>query len=283
MWISMAIKDSKLPPPMGRPVPPPPPPPPYGYPYPYPPPPYPYPYPPPFVPSVYGELYTRPQEEPRIRFDVLLKVFYSPKEAFVEIYHSTTKIQGIFVTLIFTLILSFFTIISYIQTAFIPGSFGSSSFLPYGDSLMIASASQAFAIPLAIISLYIMGYLSAAVSQGLGGLRKDVDKTMGLLGYGVIVTFIFGLIQLVLVMILSVTVLSDDSISGDFAVLGIAGVIGIISFFWSLWVNGTAVSVATDTTVAKGILSYFLALIVVVIFATIISMFAFVFFMFGMM
>ena len=217
--------------------------------------------------TTYGEFYSQPERPPRIRWDKIFNVLFAPVETFREIYHDTTKMQGIIVT-------TFFTILSVALSLFFYSTFGfyeTGMGVSDNDSgfLWFFIIITAITIPLAIVGLYLSGYFSAMIAGGMGGF-KNPDKTIGLVGYGVIVSFIMGTIQL---SVLSVVTDPNPEVydSSYGASIGIAIVFGIISFIWSLWVNGSAVSVANDVSLGKGVLSYFLGLILTWIVIAVIS------------
>jgi hypothetical protein len=261
-----------------KPIPPPPPPPPghppppQGYPaYPYPP--YPYPPPPQFRPSVYDGLYAQEPETPRLRLDILPKVLFKPREAFVDIHNHTTKVQGIIMVIIITLIQSSITFMFFFNTGIYDSGFSTPDSEDSFNNIFIFTS--VIGIPLAVLSLVLMGYLSALFSHEIFHGRKDSDKTIGLLGYGTIVTFVMAMIQIALLYLLIEDILNNvDTFeeSGTlFLYFGIVITMTIIGFIWSLWVNGTAVSIANDITIGQGIITYFISWIIIVIAVTTLS------------
>ncbi len=251
-------------------------PPPHQQPYPYPPPPYPYPYyypypyPVPYYPppSLYGDLYEKPPEQPRLRLDILPKVMFKPKEAFQEIYPHTTKIQGIlavlFLSIIYTAIqIAFYLLSEYLVSGWTNYSVwfaGYPGFLPYPIIQFI------FSIPIAIISLYLTGYFSAVITRELRG-RRDVDKTIGLLGYGYIVSVVLGFITLIILLSIGPSPFTDQSLDTIFIFIIVFFILIIINLIWTLWVNGYAIAIANNVSLGRGIVAYFLAQIVVGIIA----------------
>jgi hypothetical protein len=230
-------------------IPPPPPPTqPTGQPYPYPPPEY--------RPSLYDGLYQLPKEEPRLRLDILPKVLFQPREAFMDIYQHTTKTQGIIVALIIVIIQSAFSIMIVSGTGiYIAGTFSA----PGRSALAYAYFQYSIAIPLAILGLYLYGYFSAIISREMGGGRNDIDKTIGLLGYGAIVALVTGILALLIFSYALIPYDISDGLQQFFMSMGILVLFGLIAFVWGLWVNGCAVSVANDISVNRGILTYFVA------------------------
>jgi hypothetical protein len=195
----------------------------------------------------------------------------------MEIYHDTTKTQGILVTTIFTIFsmilsLTFYSGFGYYDIGWSVSDSETGFFIFF-------VLFSAIAIPLAIVGLYLTGYFSAAIAGGIGGI-KNPDKTIGLVGYGVIVSFIMGAIQLAVLSGMSDP--NPDVYESGFASLGIAIVFGGISFIWSLWVNGSAVSVANDVSLGKGIASYFLGLIISTIIMAIVMAAALIFLIFAL-
>jgi hypothetical protein len=214
---------------------------------------------------VYPGLYQQPPEPPRIDLTVFFRVLFSPKSAFLDLYNHTTKMQGIVVTIIFTTILA----VLNIAIAMMRGGFlGISQIFSTGNysNLNYMYTMTILSVPLAIVGLYLSGYFSAIFSKSIGQGRGDVDKTIGLLGYGVILTFFIGIIQIAVF-----STMPSFDFDGNFfeensevffQLIGVLLIFGMIGFIWGLWVNGTAVSVANDISVGWGIVNYFLGSLV---------------------
>ena len=193
---------------------------------------------------------------------------FKPKEAFKEIYPHTTKIQGIlavlFLTIIYTAIqIAFFLISEYVVSGW--GDYylwfgGYQSFLPYPIFQFI------FSIPIAIISLYLTGYFSAVITREMRG-RRDVDKTIGLLGYGYIVSVVLGFITLIILLVIGPSPFSDRSIDTIFIFIIVFIILMIINLIWTFWVNGHAIAIANNVSLGRGILAYFFAQIIVSLIA----------------
>jgi hypothetical protein len=240
----------------------PPPPPPYGYPPPYP---YPYPYPPPgyyyYKQPVYPGLYGQPPQQPRLRFDLLFRILFRPKEAFLELYHCTTKIEGIQMVAVLAILSTVMNLI--VSMTINVNLMGGYSTYDASYNMVQVAVQSALAVPLAIITVYAVGWLSAKLTRSIGRGREDVDKTIGLLGYGNIVGVFLGIIQLIIYGIVFIA-LRDASFDVAFPVtIGLLITFAVISFVWGLIVSGTAVSVANDVTLGQGIGSYFLASLII--------------------
>jgi len=221
--------------------------PPPQYPPPYAPPPYPYPYPNPYVQpmSHYGPLYSLPPRRPRLRFDLLLKVLVQPKEAFQLLYLQTTKTQGLVMAVLLSLLTAVLTalVLWFSVTD------------PFGIMFKINLVLIPLTVIMSLISVYGTGWLSAKLSNG----RKDIDKTVGLVGYGSIVSFVMSLVSLGLISLLSVV---EGSYNGATCM---SYMISIAGFIWAVYVNGHAVSVANDISVGSGMGCYFIAAIILMI------------------
>lgn len=216
--------------------------------------------------SYYPELYRKPGQEHKLRFDALPKILFKPKEAFAEIYHNTGISQGIIVGIIIYVIS---ILISY-SASTMSGSpyagLGGRYYLEQSSALPLLGL--AMGIPLSIVSLLAMGWLSAKLAKAIGEGRGDVGKTIGFFGYATVVSLVIGIINSALIASRVIKFYP----AGEYELyelapfllgMAILSLVGIISFIWSLWVNGTATSVANDVSVGIGVVSYFLAVIII--------------------
>ena len=245
-------------------------PPQYPYPMPYPPYPY-YPYPYyPFRPSYYSYLYQQQPQKPRLRLDLLFKILFKPKSAFIELYHQTTMKEGIVIFLILTIISTFITLIgSFVLPITMYGSYGTPSPSSYSLLLII----PLIMIPISLLLLLASGWLTAKISKGIGQGFGDANKTIGFFGYAAIVGFFIGIIQtIIFIGITPLEASGADSPNDIYGSLGyffirmiITIIISIITIIWYLIVYGTAASVANDVSVRMGIVSYFLAAIIIAV------------------
>jgi hypothetical protein len=199
----------------------------------------------------------------------------SPRRAFLDIYHDTTKIQGVLVTIIFTTLFVLLIAFTNSEFGFIGSGMGSFGF---DEDFLISSAiSASIMIPFFVIGLFLVGHFSSDFAGKSGGY-KNIDKTIGLLGYGAIVRFVVGTILLVVFpRLIGPGSGYYDDYGNYYLGMEIETVFIIIAIFWSFWVNGSAVSVANDTGIFKGIMSYFIALVFTIILLIIIMAFITIF------
>ncbi|MDI6887051.1 MAG: YIP1 family protein [Candidatus Thermoplasmatota archaeon] len=232
--------------------------------------------------SYYPEVYRKPEQEHRLRFGALPKILFKPKEAFAEIYHNTGILQGITVAIIIYVISS---LISYSAGALSGYYYSCGGFGGYYSGQFTASTltgltiNLAIGIPLSIVSLLAIGWLTAKLAKAIGKGRGDVGKTIGFFGYATVVSLVMGVVSVILFMVIMREMIMQSSAGPmdkggfpatllPFAIIAV--VIAIIGFVWSLWINGTATSVANDVSVGIGVVSYFLAAIIVGIIVTVI-------------
>ncbi len=201
----------------------------------------------------------------------MFKVLVWPKKAFAELYHQTTLREGI---IIFILITIFSAIVNLASQLLLPTAlFGGYSTLgsfnsEVGIYLYIAPI---IAIPLGLLMLYLTGWLSAKFTKSIGRGFGDVEKTIGFFGYAAVVGLVVGIIQLIMIgaIILARGPIPESAdepmgaFENMFAILAFMLIIGVISFIWSLYVYGSAVSVANDVSLGEGVVSYFLASLII--------------------
>ncbi|MEW6070294.1 MAG: hypothetical protein AB1485_06725 [Candidatus Thermoplasmatota archaeon] len=228
--------------------------------------------------SHYPELYAKPEEEHRLKIGILPKILYKPKQSFIELYHCTGLAQGIIVAIAVYLISSLIGFAGATMTGY----------YHYGSGLRYQSYRiEHFApwiivgILVSILSLLAGGWLSAKFAKAIGKGRCNVGKTIGFLGYASVVGLVMSVVTNLSMIALAATGAMRMSYSpgapnyttfptGFLLYLAIIAIIGIIGFVWTLWVCGTAVSVANDVSVGIGVVSYFLAMIIVGIIVAVI-------------
>jgi len=210
--------------------------------------------------TTYGAFYMQPERSPRIRLDKILLVMVMPRKSFMDIYHDTTKVQGIFITIIFT---SLFVVLSMMIYAFIGNSgyplnlFNIESI--FDNPLIFIAYTTA---PLFIIGLYLTGNFSADFAGKIGGYTNS-NKTIGLLGYGAVVYFILGLMLTLIPALFTNMNPNINNESNNYLFdRGFIIFFVLIILVWIFWVNGSAVSVANDISIPRGILSYFFGLFI---------------------
>lgn len=226
--------------------------------------------------SYYPELYRKPEQEHRLRFNALPKILFKPKEAFVEIYHNTGISQGIMVAIIICVLSS---LISYgvgALSGYYYGGLGGGYYYYSGQfttsTILSLTFGLAIGIPLSIVSLLATGWLSAKLAKAIGKGRDDVGKTIGFFGYATVMSLVISALIAILIAsgVMSAYYSPEPGAlpPGFFLGLAIMVIIAIIGLIWGLWVNGTATSVANDVSVGVGVVSYFLAAIIIGIIVT---------------
>ena len=195
--------------------------------------PYPYPVAPP--PTNHPGVYDRPEEAPRVDWDALARVLTRPRDAFRDLYGHTDARTGFFVYMMLIITGGLFSLLSDFTTLQGVGTTGLSML----GSPMPGSVIASFVAGLVISPLTFYGvcYLTHAIlKSGKRALRPSLPKTIGLLSYAAMPGFVMSLFSTFTLYFVM------DPLSIMVCVLAL----GTVSFFWSLWVQGHAVSVAND-------------------------------------
>lgn len=192
---------------------------------------------------------------------VLPKVLFSPRAAFESIKDKTNMGDGIIMYLILG-------IVSFIISAIITMAAFGTMVSPGGAAFGIGWAIVGLVIGLVIgiVFLIIIALLAAKIATALTKGNYNMDKTVGFLGYGEIVGLVMGvLISLVMVGIgFNFASVDPNSVPAvNMGALGALSILGIIAFIWQLYVNGTGVAVANDVGTGIGIVSYFIAALII--------------------
>jgi hypothetical protein len=117
-----------------------------------------------------------------------------------------------------------------------------------------------------IVTLLAVGGLAAMFTKNIAQGRCDVYKTIGFLGYTHILGVVINIILILVSISLNVPFISQGSfpdVSEFMPLILIVAIMLIIHFVWSLWIGGSAVSVANDVSFRCGVVSYLLAGIIV--------------------
>ncbi len=191
-----------------------------------------------------------------LNLGVLPQVLTSPKSAFESIKGDTSMKDGVLVYLILT-VLGLIVSMAATMAAF-GGALGTGSYV----------VNQIVVLVFGAVGLVLTGIVAAAIAASIGKGTADNDTTVGLLGSSTIV----GLVVSIVVTIVGVFILGGvaagaaGSATGGLALggsIGLIFIVAIIGFLWSLYVSGTAVSVANNVSLGAGVASYFIAAIVV--------------------
>jgi len=192
-----------------------------------------------------------------LNIGVLGQVLFSPRKAFESIKEQTSMGDGI---AMYILLVVLGSIIGLVLTSVALGTFAIG--VPYITGLGVQ-------IIIGIVSLLAVGWVASKLAGAIGKGTPSTDKTIGFLGYAQVVAFVIGLLGAILGLVLGGAVLSaagsnpGATMGAAFGALGIVAILGIIGFIWSLYVGGTAVSVANNVSLGAGVASYFLAAIIV--------------------
>ena len=178
-------------------------------------------------------------------FAVLPQVLYNPREAFESLHRHTTLTEGIIMAIVMT-------IIAYI--------------ISLGTGIVFDAVAIVMAVIIGVVLLLITSVLSAYIAGAMGG-KSDVEKTVGLLGYGTVLTVISAIVGLVLYFAMgeSLSAIATNPLAMSTVALGVIGValvLGIVFLLWALWINGTAVAQANRTSFGRGVASYIISVII---------------------
>lgn len=210
--------------------------------------------------SYYPGLYTKPRHAPRLDFADLVRVAYSPRTAFENLYLSTDLHRALAIVLVFSILSS---VVSMLVTADMGDLLGYDT----GDALTLAFQGFVSWI-VSLLAFLILGITSAFVAKGVFGGRGERSATITLLGYsypayvllGIVLIFVFntGFRGLDFGMIDQWTEAELNQASAAGVVLLVVAFIGLT---WLLWIVSSAVSVANDVSRGEGALSAILAAI----------------------
>lgn len=212
----------------------------------------------PFHPSVrlthYPGLYTQPKRPPRFDFSDLVKIMFSPVEAFTSLYLSTNLRRAMAIVLVFSMLS---ILISTLVTSEMAAVLG----LDASDALKLSlEATTGFL--LLIFSFLLLGLVTAWITKTIFGGRGDVRMTVTLIGYCYPLYVILSIVFLAIFTVgfegLDLTNMDvwtdaqmDQAIAWGTALL----LVGLFGLGWLLWIVGRAVSVANDISTGEGVLS----------------------------
>jgi len=210
--------------------------------------------------SYYPGLYTRPRHAPRLDFVDLLRVAYSPRNAFINLYLSTDMHRALAVVLVFSLV-------SALASILVTADMGELLGYDTGDALTLAFQGFVSWI-VSLLAFLIFGLASALVAKGIFGGRGERSATITLLGYcypayvllGLIIITVFnaGFAGLDFGMIDN---WNDDQFNQALAAGTVLLFVAIIGLVWLLWIASSAISVANDVSRGEGALSAIIAAI----------------------
>jgi hypothetical protein len=175
-----------------------------------------------------------------INFGILPKMLFKPREAFAQVQATAT--DGIILIVLFTII-------------------GKGLNYALGGTLEIVGSISN------IIAFIIVAWLVAVIAKRFDKGKGDFGATLGLLGYTTFLGLVFAIVISILTIGGIVAAGGVEGIVGNPAAIAGAGIliaiIALVYFAWSLWLVGTAVSVANDISVWNAVGTYIVAAIVV--------------------
>ena len=109
-------------------------------------------------------------------------------------------------------------------------------------------------IPISVVLFFVSVVIAGWVASAWDRKEFKMDKNIALLGYS-------PLIDLIQSFTLSLTAffMVDSGLTG----LGVIGLFFIIFLVWEIWIKGTGIAVANNTSLLKGIVSWMVAVIII--------------------
>lgn len=212
----------------------------------------------PMHPSVrmthYPGLYSQPKHPPRFDFSDLVKIMFSPVQAFTSLYLSTNLRRSMAIVLVFSMLSIFVSTLVTSEMAVVLGFDASDAF-----NLAI-EASAAFLIT--IFSFLLLGLVTAWIAKVIFGGRGETSTTITLIGYCYPLYVVLSIIILAMFTVgfegIDLTNMDawtdaqmNQAIAWGMALL----LVGVLGLGWILWIVGRAVSVANDISTGEGVLS----------------------------
>jgi len=204
-----------------------------------------------------------------VSLNVIPKVLYRPREAFESVKETTTLKDGILLAFIFS---AAGLVISQAVSFFTTKSIGFGAYDVFFKNMELLSLLWIviiiFQIIAAVVSVIAVGWLSAKIAKSLFKGVEDMQRTVGFLGYGQVVTFVFMIINTVIFAVFLKDFFSSSfyffPFSGNFWLAwGILMLVGLVGLAWGIYVNGTAVSAANNIKLLEGVTTYIISAIFV--------------------
>ena len=202
----------------------------------------------------YPGLYTQPKHPPRFDFSDLVRIMFSPVQAFTSLYLSTNLRRAMAIVLVFSLLSITISTLVTSRMSVVLGYDAS-------DALNLAfQASAAFL--LMIFTFLLLGLVTAWIAKVIFGGRGETSMTVTLLGYCYPLYVVLSIIILALFSVgfegIDLTNMDawTDAQMNQAIVWGAALLfVGFFGLGWLLWIVGRAVSVANDISTGEGVLS----------------------------
>lgn len=204
--------------------------------------------------SFYPGIYSLPKYRPRLDFRDLLRVAYSPKEAFRSLYLTTDLRRAIALVILFSILSTVISVVVTVNVAEVIG-FDTSDAILLGGSAFIGWIVSLF-------SFLLFSVLSATIAHGIFNGRGDRTMSITLIGYCYPWFVVLNVLYLVAFEVsfegFDLTQLETWSESDlASATAGIIATLAIVVFgiTWLLWISGRAISVANDISMAESIVT----------------------------
>lgn len=198
-----------------------------------------------------------------LNFGILPDILFNPKATLKSIKGKVGMKEGI---LIFLILAALSYLIEFImevvagipiEIALIPGT---SAFSIILEAVILIAISL-------FLFLLTIGWVAANLTRSLAKGKYDFDKTIGLLGYSSIVSFVMGiLITLAIIFTGTFYDIEDVQDANLWGLVLLAG-LSIVLVAWQLYVSGIAVSLANKVSTGMGIISIIVAVVLLIIVA----------------
>lgn len=217
----------------------------------------------------------------KFKYDQLHKILYKPRDAFEKMKPDVTLEEGIIVAAV---LLALGTLISFgIITGTIgetPDTLPSELQEPISELTGLSAVGAISSIVMAIIVLFISALFAGWIASSWANKENKPRKTISLIGYSTILDFVQSVIMGIILAVILRSLIGAltgggatmEPPSNLMSSLAAVTIIGILFFIWELWVKGTAIAVANDTTTAKGIISWFIATIIIALVIMVITL-----------
>lgn len=196
-----------------------------------------------------------------LRFDQLPHILYKPRETYEKIRPDVEAKEGILIAVI---LITLGSLVSYgIMTATFGEMLGELGPELAGVVAVFSLSQTVFTIALSVIVLLVVALLAGWMTASWEKTEFNREKSIGLVGYSSVIDMVQTILLAIVIAAMVPGVMVEGSVSAATSVFGVIGIIGILFLIWSLWIQGTAVAVANNAETVKGIVSWFVALILV--------------------
>ncbi len=201
-------------------------------------------------------LYSQPRKAPRFDLKDLVRVLYSPAEAFRSLFLSTNLQRSLALVVVFSMISVFASILVTLDAATV-------LHFDTRDAIDVSSRGVVSWI-ITLFSFLVFSLVAAVLSKGVFGGRGERSMTITLVGYCFPA---YAVLSVLLLMIFGSSfggadLLDFETWSKTAAVLGVLMfVVLLFGTIWLIWVVARAISVANDVSMGEGVLTAIMAAI----------------------